>query len=114
MEGKAEVKWRYSIDVFVFEPEENPLVEFAKKKLGVTIPPHMLKLFIRDYKAEFENQEFFRNVSECCFDSDLDSDDLISTAEISCGFIDSELVSRLSDGNNPYPPFYETRYMDVA
>ncbi|MBN2442586.1 MAG: hypothetical protein JXJ04_14625, partial [Spirochaetales bacterium] len=54
-DGKAEVTWQYSVDAFVFESEENPLVNFAKDKLGVDIPPQILKLFIRDYEAKYEN-----------------------------------------------------------
>ncbi|MBN2532444.1 MAG: hypothetical protein JXB88_06105, partial [Spirochaetales bacterium] len=54
-DGRAEVKWRYSIAGFVFDTYENPVIPYLKERLGIEVDPVLFKYYIEDYEEPFSN-----------------------------------------------------------
>ncbi|MBN2532909.1 MAG: hypothetical protein JXB88_08460, partial [Spirochaetales bacterium] len=88
MDGKAEAKWRYSIDDFVFPYKQSDIVNYLEEKMGVHIDPAVKHLLIDDYKDEYDNpvkkeaKFFFTVKSFRCEEGESDPVTIGSTSSI--------------------------------
>ncbi|MBN2534512.1 MAG: hypothetical protein JXB88_16635, partial [Spirochaetales bacterium] len=55
MDGKAEAKWRYSIDEFEYKNPPSDVIDYIEERLGIIIDPAKKQFIINDYKDDFDN-----------------------------------------------------------